>query len=150
LEIGKVVRAHGVRGEVVVALITDRLERLAPDAILYSGDRALRVEAARPHQKHHIVSFAGVRDRNEADAVRGPLFAEPLDDADELWVHQLIGAPVVLVDGAPKGVITSVEANPASDMLVLDSGALVPATFVVEQRADGTIVIDPPDGLFDL
>ncbi len=35
-------------------------------------------------------------------------------------------------------------------MLVLDSGALVPAVFVVEQRDDTTVVIDPPDGLFEL
>ena len=45
--------------------------------------------------------------------------------------------------------MTAVEANPAHDLLVLDSGALVPMVFVVEQR-DGVVVIDPPDGLFDL
>jgi 16S rRNA processing protein RimM len=47
------------------------------------------------------------------------------------------------------GRVTAVEANPAHDLLVLDGGALVPMVFVVEQR-DGVVVIDPPDGLFDL
>jgi 16S rRNA processing protein RimM len=45
--------------------------------------------------------------------------------------------------------VAAVEANPAHDLLVLDDGALVPMVFVVEQR-DGVVVIDPPDGLFDL
>jgi len=47
------------------------------------------------------------------------------------------------------GRVVSVEANPAHDLLVLDGGALVPMVFVVEQR-DGVVVIDPPEGLFDL
>jgi hypothetical protein len=42
-----------------------------------------------------------------------------------------------------------VQDNPAHDLLVLDSGALVPIVFVVEQRA-GTVVVDPPDGLLEL
>jgi 16S rRNA processing protein RimM len=77
------------------------------------------------------------------------LAAEPLDDPDELWVHELVGATVVEVGGAERGRVESVLANPASDLLVLDSGALVPLTFVVE-RTEGRIVIDPPEGLFDL
>ena len=76
--------------------------------------------------------------------------AEPLDDPDELWVHELIGAPVQSVDGSAVGVVDAVQWNPASDLLVLDNGALVPVLFVVERRDDGTVVIDPPEGLFDL
>lgn len=151
LEVGLVKRAHGLRGEVVVSLITDRLERVAPGAMLMAGDRALEVEASRPHQKHYIVSFAGVLSREDAEALQGTvLFAEPLDDPDELWVHDLIGASVRTTDGASVGVVDAVQANPASDLLVLDSGALVPVLFVVERRDDGTVVIDPPEGLLDL
>jgi 16S rRNA processing protein RimM len=152
LEVGRVNKAHGVRGEVVVSLLTDRLERVAPGAVLYAQDRPLTIVASRPHQRHHLVTFLGVGSRESADALQGAvLYAEPIEDEDELWVHELIGAPVVLVgDGAPVGVVESVQANPASDLLVLDSGALVPAVFVVERRDDGTVVIDPPEGLFDL
>jgi 16S rRNA processing protein RimM len=151
LQIGHVARAHGLRGEVVVVLVTDRLERLAPGSVLESDGRSLRVTASRPHQRNHIVSFDGVSDRAAAEALRGATLRAPaIDDPDELWVHELIGAPVVTVDGNGVGLVDAVEANPASDVLVLDTGALVPVAFVVEQRDDRTVVIDPPEGLFDL
>jgi 16S rRNA processing protein RimM len=135
----------------VVVLVTDRLERLAPGTVLDADGRTLEVLASRPHQRNFIVSFDGVSDRPAAEALQGStLRAAAIDDPDELWVHQLIGAPVVTVDGAEVGVVDSIEANPASDILVLDNGALVPAAFVVEQRDDATVVIDPPEGLFDL
>jgi ribosomal 30S subunit maturation factor RimM len=63
-------------------------------------------------------------------------------------VHQLIGSVVRETDGTERGRVVSVVANPAHDQLVLDTGALVPAVFVVS-CADGVTVIDPPDGLFD-
>ena len=151
LEVGRVKKAHGLRGEVIVSLITDRVERVAPGTILVSGDRTLEVEASRPHQKHFIVSFVGVLSREQAEELQGlALHAEPLDDPEELWVHDLIGAPVQRVDGAAVGVVDAVQWNPASDLLVLDNGALVPVLFVVERRDDGVVVIDPPEGLFDL
>jgi 16S rRNA processing protein RimM len=151
LEVGRVAKAHGLRGEVIVSLVTDRLERLEPGSVLRSGDRTLEVEASRPHRKHFIVSFVGVLSREDAEALQGStLHAEPLDDPEELWVHEVIGAPVQSVDGSEVGVVDAVQANPASDLLVLDSGALVPVRFVVERRDDGTVVIDPPEGLFDL
>jgi 16S rRNA processing protein RimM len=77
------------------------------------------------------------------------LRAPAIDDPNELWVHELIGAPVVTVDGVQVGIVEAVEANPASDILVLDNGALVPVTFVVQRREDNTVVIDPPEGLLD-
>lgn len=151
LEVGLVKRAHGLRGEVVVSLITDRLERVAPGAVLITDARTLTVEASRPHQANFIVSFSGVFSREDAEALQGAVLrAEPLEDPDELWVHDLIGATVQTADGALAGVVDAVQANPASDLLVLDSGALVPVLFVVERRDDGTVVIDPPEGLLDL
>ena len=78
------------------------------------------------------------------------LLAEPIDDPDTLWIHELIGCRVRSQDGVDRGVVESVQANPASDLLVLDSGALVPLRFVVGEPADGVIAVDVPDGLFDL
>jgi 16S rRNA processing protein RimM len=151
LQVGHVARAHGLRGEVLVVLVTDRLERLAPGSVLDVEGRPLRVTASSRHQRHHIVSFEGITDREGAEALRGATLRAPaIDDPDELWVHELIGAPVVTVDGVGVGVVDAIEANPASDILVLDNGALVPAAFVVEQRDDATVVIDPPEGLFEL
>jgi 16S rRNA processing protein RimM len=151
LEVGRIGRPHGLRGEVVVKLTTDRNERLAPGSVLYTDAGELVVVAARPHQDRWIVSFEG-RDRREAvDGLRGQILrAEALDDPDELWVHDLVGAEVVRAgSGDAVGTCVAVVANPASDLLELDSGALVPVVFVVDHAA-GRVTIDPPDGLLDL
>ena len=152
LEVGRVVKPHGIRGEVVVDLISNRPEqRLAEGSVLESDRGALEVLASRPHQGRWIVAFAGVADRNGAEALRGAvLSAEALDDDGALWVHELVGAQVVDTGGRPLGAVEAVEANPASDLLVLPGGHLVPLVFVVERRVDGTVVVDPPPGLFDL
>jgi len=156
LVVGRIGRAHGLRGEVAVRFISNRPERSAPGAVLYAGDRALVVDAARPHQDRMLVHFRDVDDRSAAEALQGvELTGEPLGDDDavlgenELWVHEVVGADVLDRAGTVVGRVVAVEANPAHDLLVLDGGALVPMVFVVEQR-DGVVVIDPPDGLFDL
>jgi len=77
------------------------------------------------------------------------LRAPALRVANTLWVHELIGSTVREVSGTERGVVEAVVANPASDLLELDSGDLVPLTFVVE-FVNGVVLIDVPDGLFDL
>lgn len=149
LEVGQVVKPHGLRGEVVVALFTNRDERMEPGTVLSTPDGPLTIERSSPHLGRWIVSFVGVRSREDADALRGTILsAEPLDDPDELWVHELIGAEVVGVDDRPYGTVAAVEANPASDLLVLDTGGLVPLRFVVSS-GEGRVVVDPPVGLLD-
>ena len=149
LEVGRITKPHGIKGEVIVRLVSDRAERVAPGFVLQSDRGPLTVESSRPHQRDWIVAFEGVPDRNTAETMRGLMLrAEPLDDPDVLWVHELVGSRVVETDGTDRGVVTAVEANPASDLLVLDSGALVPLTFVVSTEPGG-VVIDPPAGLFD-
>jgi 16S rRNA processing protein RimM len=150
LEVGYVVRAHGLRGEVVVDLITDRAERLSPGMVLSSDAGDLTVAASRPHQDRWIVTFTGHATREQADALRGlALRAAPLDDPAELWVHDMVGSTVRTAAGATVGRCVAVVANPAADLIELDTGALVPVTFVVD-HAPGTLTVDPPDGLFDL
>jgi 16S rRNA processing protein RimM len=153
LEVGHVARAHGLRGEVVVELITNRTERLDPHSVLETDGGPLEVVAARSHggPDRWVVSFSGVRDRHAAEALRGRVLrAAPIDvDDGTLWVHEVVGAEVVDLDGTPRGRVTDVQANPASDLLVLDTGALVPLRFVADHRP-GWLQIDAPPGLFDL
>ena len=140
-------KPHGLHGEVVVALSTNRPERVAKGTVLQTDDGPLTITASRPHQHRWIVRFAGVDTREAAEALHGVvLSAEPLDDPDALWVHELIGATVVDQHGTEHGPVTSVEVNPASDLLVLEGGGLVPLTFVVD-HVDGRITVDIPDGL---
>jgi 16S rRNA processing protein RimM len=152
LLIGRITKAHGLRGEVVVDLLSSEPEvRLAPGAVLETGRGPLTVVSARPHQGKWLVDFEEVGSREAADAVRGvELRGEPLDDPDALWVHDLVGAEVVETSGVARGPIVAVVPNPADDLLELEGGALVPVTFVVGWDDDRRVVIDPPDGLFDL
>jgi 16S rRNA processing protein RimM len=149
LEVGRIEKPHGLRGQVVVRLLTNRAERLTPGTELTTPDGTLLVKAASPHQDRWLVTFAGVDSREAADALRGTILsAPPIDDPDELWVHDLIGAEVV-DHGIVRGRVVEVEANPASDLLVLDTGALVPVRFVVRVEAGERVEVDAPDGLFD-
>jgi 16S rRNA processing protein RimM len=154
LEVGRVGRAHGVKGDVFVDLTTDRTERVAVGSRLWANDRWFVVARSSASNTRWRVHFEGIDDRTVAETLTGAvLFAEPIDDPDELWVHQLIGASVLEANGIDRGRCTSVIDNPASDLLELDSGALVPVVFVtsVDITHDGTLVtIDPPAGLFDL
>ncbi|MGK2947330.1 MAG: ribosome maturation factor RimM [Acidimicrobiales bacterium] len=152
LEVGRITKAHGVKGDVLVALSSDRTERLDPGTVLQTERGPLTVVSSSRHHDRWIVRFEGLTDRDHTVAWRGVVLqAEALDDEDDdaLWVHELVGARVVLADGSEAGTVTEVEANPASDLLVLDSGALVPVVFITERRP-GELTIDPPDGLFDL
>ncbi|MFO7279671.1 MAG: ribosome maturation factor RimM [Thermoanaerobacterales bacterium] len=150
LEIGRITRPHGLRGEVVVRLVTDRLERLQPGSVLHTDRGDLVVRSARPHRDTWLVAFEGRDGRDQVEDLRGvTLRAEPLDDPEVLWVHELVGATVVTTDGREVGRCEAVVDNPAADLLELDSGALVPVVFVVD-HAPGRVVIDPPEGLLDL
>ena len=112
-------RPHGLGGELVVAFSSNRPERMEPGATLFSDHGELRVEAARPFGRRFLVTFAGVDTLEAAERLRGAVLrARPLVDGDALWVHELVGSVVVRVgDGTQVGTVTSVIANPASDML---------------------------------
>jgi 16S rRNA processing protein RimM len=150
LEIGRVDKPHGVRGEVVVSLVTNRVERLAPGTVLTSSRGPLTVVTSREHLGRFIVAFEGVSDRTAADRIRGAvLTAPPVDDDEEMWVHDLVGAEVVDQHGVARGRVEAVQANPASDLLVLEGGALVPVRFVTAVDPGVRVDVDVPAGLFD-
>ncbi|CAN5812483.1 ribosome maturation factor RimM [soil metagenome] len=150
LEIGRVDKPHGLRGEVVATLTTNRPGRLAPGVIVHVGDHPMTVLSSKPHQHRFIVAFEGIVDRDGADRIHGAMLRAGRidDDPEELWVDRLIGAEVVGIDGTAYGTVEALEPNPASDLLVLADGGLVPLTFVVSHE-QGRVVIDPPVGLFD-
>lgn len=156
LEIGRIVRAHGLKGQVVVELSTNREERVAPEARLSVGEGGeLRVThssrvAPTGGRARWVVKFDGIDGREAADKLRGVVLrAAPIDEPNELWVHELVGREVFDVSGASLGVVQAVQANPASDLLVLDDGKLIPLTFVVESGSTG-LKVNLPEGLLDL
>jgi 16S rRNA processing protein RimM len=150
LEVGRIAKPHGLGGEVVVALLTNRTERLDEGSQLATPTgRILTVTRSRPFKNRWIVSFAEIGDLDAVEHVRGTLLlAERLDEPGALWVHDLVGQRVEDRTGRLLGQVKAVLANPASDLLELDGGGLVPLVFVVENLPD-RIVVDIPDGLIE-
>jgi 16S rRNA processing protein RimM len=149
LEVGRIARPHGLGGDVYVELSTDRTERLEPGSRLWCRGQWLVVVDATRQPQRWLVRFAGITDRTAAERFTSTrLYAEPIDDPDALWVHHLVGAEVVELDGTERGRCAAVIDNPAADLLELESGALVPMSFVVAFDG-GVVTIDPPEGLFD-
>ena len=153
LEVGRFGRPHGVRGQITLNLSTNRAERVQPGARLWSGTW-FTVAASREQSGRWVVTLDGIDDRTSAEAlVNRVVWAEPIDDPEAVWIHEVIGARVRDVDGVEHGRCVAVLANPADDLLELDDGALLPARFVerIERDDDGVIVlVDPPAGLFEI
>lgn len=172
LVVGRVVKSHGVRGELVVEVRTDSPEdRFASGTRLVGRlgrgrtavDRPVTIEAARNHSGRLLVRLVEVADRDSADALRGMLLlvdSEQLpdnDDPDEFHDHQLVGLSVLDTEGVRLGEVVEIMHTAAGELLsiTLDAGgeALIP--FVTEivpevDIASRTCVIDPPEGLLDL
>ena len=149
LEIGRIGKAHGLRGEVTAVITSDRPERTAPGAVWFlCGDRYV-VAAIRPFQTRWIARLEGIGTREAAEALTGAVIeAEPIDDPDALWVHELVGAEVRTPDGRAWGRVVAVLSNPANDLLELDDGTLVPEVFVTgASELPAFVVVDPPEGI---
>lgn len=138
----------------MVELWTNRDERMAPGTALSAGARHLIVSVASripdtAGRARWIVSFQGMATREDAEALRDVvLSAEALEVEGALWVHELVGAELYEPDGRPVGRVEAVEANPASDLLILEDGRVVPLTFV-GRDATGRLTVDGPPGLLD-
>jgi 16S rRNA processing protein RimM len=154
LEVGQVVRPHGLGGQVVVELWTNLPERMAAGTVLESAAGRLEVRLATPmppgrRWPRWLVSFAGFDGREAAEGLRGRvLLAAPLDVEQALWIHEMVGS-AVYEGGVRIGCVAAVEANPASDLLVLDDGTLIPLHFVTAS-SPGRLTVALPDGLLDL
>ena len=150
LHVGRVMRPHGVRGDVYVSFFTDRPERTKAGARFWLQNNWITVASARRQPNSWLMHFVGIDDRNAAERIaKSDLYGEPIEDKSVMWVHELIGAQVVDVSGTRYGKCVAVVDNPAHSLLELESGALVPVVFITE-RSKEEITINPPDGLFDL
>lgn len=149
LQLGRIGKAHGLRGEVTAVITSDRPERTAPGAVWHLDAGPVVVEAIRPFQQRWIAVLAGVSTREAAEALSGQVvYGEPIDDPDALWVHDLVGAEVRTPDGRAWGTVATVLSNPADDLLELADGTLVPVGFVTDGSGlPAYLVVDPPEGL---
>jgi len=171
LIVGSVVRAHGVRGEVVIYVTTDEPEdRYVAGSVLRTDPATagpLTIESVRTHtaggRPQLLIHFDGVYDRDAAERLRGVkllIDASEVtlsDDPDEFHDFQLVGLRVELTGGEVVGEITRVTHGPGADMLVVrrpdGRQTLVPFVHAIVPEVDvpgGRVRITPPEGLLDL
>lgn len=169
LTVGRVVKAHGVTGQVVVEVRTDDPElRFAPGTVLRAKASDHRehnyvVAAVRPHGARLLLQLDGVADRDAADALRGSLFVidsedlPPIDEPDTYYDHQLEGLFVRTTTGRDIGTVAEVLHTAAGELLAVkraEAGELlVPfvSAIVTSVSLESRIVeIDPPEGLLEL
>jgi 16S rRNA processing protein RimM len=166
LAVGRVGPAHGNRGEVLVEPWTDAPElRFAPGAVLQTEPAAIGPLTVASHRfagDRLIVSFVGVDDRDSVVALRSTVLLiaaadrPSLDDPDEYYDTDLVGLEAVSPAGAAFGPVLDVGHLTGAVYLQLRVDGverMVPfvSTMVPEvDVAGGRIVIDPPDGLFEL
>ena len=133
LAIGRVGRAHGLKGEVRVELHFDGSDALgqvdelwlSPQAEAVAGARRYAVEYARPVPKAYLVKLEGVSERNGADALRGTTVwvarsALPETDDSEYYLVDLIGAKVTGPEGEI-GTVIEIATHPSIDALVIQT-----------------------------
>ena len=170
--VGRVARAHGNRGQVIINPETDFPEQRFRDGnVLYANvdgqARSFRIVAARFHFGRPLLVLGGVDTMTQAETLVGaelrvPETELPALPAGTYYHHQLIGCAVRTADGAPVGTVTAVQgAAGAQRLLVRPGGGVAGADAEIEVplvesicvRVDpgqGLIVVDPPDGLLEL
>lgn len=165
LQVARIGKPHGIRGEVTVQVLTD-----APAERFVAGTEfvvepasagPLTVRSARWNKDILLLGFEEIADRNAAEAIRGAkLFIETEeldDDGEEGWYeHELVGLQA-RVGAQTVGKVAALNTMPAQDLLVIESvdGKEILVPFVDEivpevNVEEGYILITPPEGLFEL
>ncbi|MGB1288262.1 MAG: ribosome maturation factor RimM [Aggregatilineales bacterium] len=166
LILGKILRPHGIRGELRMSLITDFPEHLRDVETIYLGKSsedkkkvAYELEGVRFHKSYALLTLADVFDRNDADALRGKMVmvdiasAVQLEDG-EYYLFQLINLTVQTADGQSLGRIKDVMETGANDVYIVQSEQygelLLPAhdeTIVEVNVKAGYVTMQLPEGL---
>ena len=169
VRVGRLTKAHGLKGALKVELFTDIPEKRfvpgasfslqVPDDSPWSGQRLTLIEL-RWYNAQPVAFFQGVEDRTAAEGLAKAILwideAEALAEPEEnAWFdHQLVGLDVVR-DGVVIGKVASVEHFPAQDLLVVKTPqreVLVPFVAAIVPEVDpaaGRLTVTPPAGLFE-
>jgi 16S rRNA processing protein RimM len=163
LAIGRIVRPHGVRGEVQMEILTDYPEHVADIPAVYVGPQRHRYEVkrARLHKKRLLLHLKGINDRDAAETLRGQLVEVAIEDAvplevDEYYEFQLVGLDVETEEGQELGELVGIlDTMGANDVYVvhgLYGEILLPAIEDVVREVDleaGRMIVHLLPGLWD-
>jgi len=169
LRVGRLTKAHGLKGAIKIELYTDVPERRfvpgatfalqVPDTSQWFGKKLELIEL-KWYNSHPVAFFAGVTERTAAESlVKAILWIEhdmdaPSDEEDAWFDHQLVGLRV-LRDGVQIGIVSQVDHLPAQDLLTVatpSGDVLVPFVKAIVTAVDidgGTMAMTPPLGLFE-
>lgn len=163
LAIGRVVKAHGVRGEISVAVLTDFPERFDTTEHVYLGNEfeaeAYQLKKFRWHKKNVLLTLEGISDRNQAEQLRGLFVQIPIEDVvplpeGDFYLYELIGLQIVSTDNQVLGTLINILETGANDVYVVETPdknqILLPAIPDVVKEIDadaGKITVDLIDGL---
>lgn len=156
IEIGRVARAHGIRGEVVVVTHDPGSTVLDGIAAVWLGGARCRVLEVRDTQRGWLVLLDGVATRSDAEALRGQTVEVDRAvlelDEDDVLLGDLVGCEVRLVDGTPWGTVAAIDSG-MQDRLVIHDGELERMLPLVDEFVRsidleaGVVTVDPPEGL---
>ena len=149
LAIGRIVRAHGVQGEVSMTVLTEFPERFETTKQVYLGNEVeatpYTLEGYRWHKQNLLLTLAGVNDRTEAEKLRNLLVQVPVEEAvplpeGEFYLYQLVGLKVVTASGQPLGHLVDVLETGANNVYVVEDATgkqlLLPAIAEVVKTID--------------
>ena len=164
--VGRIARAHGIRGQVIVNAETDfPHERFRSGAELFiergGTIELIRVSTVRFQHDRPVIGIEGVATMNEAQALSGCELRVPADQLAALPVgvfyrHDLIGCRVETRAGVAVGVVQDVQGESGRSRLVVDAAPgeilipLVPEICTTVDPAAKRIVVDPPEGLLEI
>ena len=165
VSIGRIVRPHGIRGEVKVTPLTDWPERIKEYGSLYmergeGGGKWVEIEKGRVQGNQVILKISRIDDKKVAESLRG---AELKIQGDKIipppegsyYIFDLIGLEVTTTEGKRIGSVVDILRMPAQDVYVVDANGrevLIPAVKAFIKRVDiqgGEIVIRVVEGLLD-
>lgn len=166
LRVGRLLKAHGLKGALKLELYTDAPERRfvpgatftlqVPEASQWHG-KTVTVREYRVMNGNSVIFLEGVDDRSAAETlVRAILWMDEDDEVeDDAWyAHQLVGLDVIR-DDVVLGRVLRVEHLPAQDLLIVKTDTaevMVPFVAAIVPTVDiagGRIIVTPPDGLFE-
>lgn len=162
LAVGRIVKPHGLQGEVSTVVLTDFPERFETTEWFYLGTEyeaePYRLVGYRWHKQNVLLSFETIVDRTQAETLRGLLVQIPVEEAMPLpagkyYLYQLLGLHVITAEGQFLGVIGDILETGANDVYVIKSEAtdiLLPAIPDVVKQVDleaGQMVVHLLEGL---
>jgi 16S rRNA processing protein RimM len=156
IEIGRIARAHGIRGEIVIVTHDPASDVLDDLETVWVAGVEKRIVEKRGTHRGWLVRFEGITTRNEAETLRGKIIEVDRDalalQDDDILLDDLIGCQVKLVDGTPWGTIHAVDSG-MQDLLVIHDGELERLLPLVDEFVKaidleaGVVTVDPPEGL---